>query len=147
MRKEIVHHHHTKEMSGTRGNMSLSALLAEVDKLEREIRDLSREEQRGEEYVKQLEQIIDKDIRQGQEIERDIVDLNREIAELEQRERFLISANETASQSVQLLKQMENDAREKLLNEVNITNDLYHKLNSQVIINLLSSSSPFPSFP
>ena len=126
--------------------MSLSALLAEVDKLEREIRDLSREEQRGEEYVKQLEQIIDKDIRQGQQIERDIVDLNREIAELEQRERFLISANETASQSVQLLKQMENDAREKLLNEVNTTNDLYHKLNSQVIINLLSSSSSFPYF-
>ena len=112
--------------------MSLSALLAEVDKLEREIRDLRREEQRGEEYVKQLEEIIDRGIRQGKEIERDIVDINRTIAELEQRERFLISAMETASQSVQLLKRMENDAREKLHHEVNTTNDLFRKLRAQV---------------
>ena len=41
-------------MSGAQTGVSLSQLLAEVDRLERELKELGREAQRGGDYVHQL---------------------------------------------------------------------------------------------
>ena len=44
----------TTTMSGVRAGVSLSQLLAEVDRLEREMKELGREAQRGGDFVHQL---------------------------------------------------------------------------------------------
>ena len=45
-------------MSGANGSISLSELLAEVDRLKRELQDLGKEHQRD--YVQPLEEIVEK---------------------------------------------------------------------------------------
>ena len=85
----------------------LAQLLAEVDMLERELKDLSREAQRGGDFVRQLEEIAARDIRHVEEIEKNTVKVNQEILELKSREKFLTEAVTTGTKSAQLLVQME----------------------------------------
>ena len=61
----------------SRNSMSLSQLLAEVDKLEREIKLLNREAQKGEQYVHLMEEMIDRDMKKYAEIERDIANISK----------------------------------------------------------------------
>ena len=61
----------------SRNSMSLSELLAEVDKLEREIKLLNREAQKGEQYVQFMEEMIDRDMKKYAEIERDIANISK----------------------------------------------------------------------
>ena len=48
-------------MSGVRAGVSLSQLLAEVDRLERELKKQGREAQRGGDFVHQLQEIVKRD--------------------------------------------------------------------------------------
>ena len=75
--------------------VSLAQLLAEVDMLEKELKDLSREAQRGGDFVQQLEEIVDRDVKHVEEIEKNTVRVNQEILELESRENFLTEAVNT----------------------------------------------------
>jgi len=116
----------------SRNSMSLSQLLAEVDKLEREIKLLNREAQKGEQYVHLMEEMIDRDMKKYAEIERDIANISKESRELEERDKFLTNAIQSGVQSANYLKKMENEAQLKLQREMTITNDLYQKLSKQV---------------
>ena len=60
---------------------TLSQLLAEVDKLENELKDLSREAQRGGNVVQQLEEIVERDVKYVEEIQRDTARISQEILE------------------------------------------------------------------
>ena len=111
---------------------SLTELLAEIDKIEREVNDLNRAAQRGEEYVKHMEAMIDRDLKETAKVENNIVSINKEIRDWEERDRFLQNAIDSGFQSSKLLLQMESEAKAKLDHEKNTTNDLYHKLNSQI---------------
>ena len=51
--------------------VSLSQLLAEVDMLERELKDLSREAQRGEDFNNQLQEIVERDLKNVEEIQKE----------------------------------------------------------------------------
>ena len=112
--------------------MSLTDLLAQVDRLEREVRDLGREAERGEHFVRELEETINRDMKEGAEVEKKISSCSKDIRELEDREKFLINAVESSYQSSQLLVQMETKAKKKLEHEKNTTNDLFHKLTSDI---------------
>ena len=46
--------------SRQRDDVTLTNILKQVDTLEREIRDLGREAQKGEQFVKNLEEVIDR---------------------------------------------------------------------------------------
>ena len=56
-------------MSGARAGVSLSQLLAEVDRLERELKELGREAQRGGDFVHQLQEIVERDTKWVVDIE------------------------------------------------------------------------------
>ena len=43
-----------------RDGVTLTNILKQVDSLEREIRDLGREAQKGEQFIKNLEEVIDR---------------------------------------------------------------------------------------
>ena len=116
----------------TSSHISLSALLAQVDKLEGEVKSLSREVDKGEQYVQSLEKMIERDMKEYAEKEKMISDIGKDIRELEDREKFLKNAIDNADQSSRLLSQMESDAKTKLNLEVNRTNDLFHNLSGQV---------------
>ena len=58
--------------------------------------------------------------------------LTRETREYEERREFLQAALESGAHSSRLMVHMETEARAKLNRELNITNDLYHKLSGQV---------------
>ena len=58
--------------------------------------------------------------------------LSRETREYEERREFLQTALESGAQSSRLMVHMETEARTKLSRELDITNDLYHKLSGQV---------------
>ena len=115
----------------TSSGISLSALLSQVDKLEEELKSLTREVDKGEQYVKTLEEMIERDMNEYAEKEKTVSDIGKVIRELEDREQFLKNAIENADQSSRLLSQMESDAKAKLDQEVNRTNDLFHKLSGQ----------------
>ena len=112
--------------------VSLTDLLAQVDRLDREVMDLGREAERGEQFVKELEEMINRDMKEGVEVEKKISSCSKDIRELEEREKFLINAVESSYQSSQLLVQMETEAKKKLEQEMNTTNDLFHKLTSDI---------------
>jgi len=115
----------------TSSGISLSALLSQVDKLEGELKSLTREVDKGEQYVKTLEDMIERDMNEYAEKEKTVSDIGKDIRELEDREHFLKNAIENANQSSRLLSQMESDAKAKLNQEVNRTNELFHKLSGQ----------------
>ena len=46
--------------SHQRDGVTLTNILKQVDSLEREIRDLGREAQKGEQFIKNLEEVIDR---------------------------------------------------------------------------------------
>ena len=48
-------------MSGARAGVSLSQLLSEVDRLERVLKELGSEVQRGGDFVHQLQEIVKRD--------------------------------------------------------------------------------------
>ena len=58
--------------------------------------------------------------------------LSRETREYEERREFLQAALESGAQSSRLMVHMETEAKAKLSRELDITNDLYHKLSGQV---------------
>ena len=51
--------------SRQRDDVTLTNILKQVDTLEREIRDLGREAQKGEQFVKNLEEVIDRSVREA----------------------------------------------------------------------------------
>ena len=108
--------------------LSFSQLLAEVDMLERELKDLSREAQRGGDFIQQLHEIVARDVKHVEEIEKDTARVNQEILELESREKFLTEAVNSGTKSAQLLVQMETQARNTLEGEKMITNQLKGEL-------------------
>ena len=115
-------------MSTARATVSLSQLLAEVDRLERELKELGREAQRGGDVVHQLQEIIVRDENRVGDIERNTSKITQEMMEWEARERFLTAAVNTGTQSSQLLVQMESQARSKLEEERKVTNQLKEEL-------------------
>ena len=119
-------------MSGARAAVSLSQLLAEVDRLERELKELGREAQRGGDFVHQLQEIVERDTKRVEDIERNTSKIAQEMVEWEARERFLTDAVSTGTQSSQLLVQMESQARSKLEEERKITNKLKEELVAKV---------------
>ena len=54
----------------TSSGVSLSALLSQVDKLEGELKSLSREVDKGEQFVKTLEEMIKRDLKEYAEKEK-----------------------------------------------------------------------------
>ena len=58
--------------------------------------------------------------------------LSRETREYEERREFLQAALESGAQSSRLMVHMETEAKAKLSRELDITNNLYHKLSGQV---------------
>ena len=113
--------------------VSLAQLLAEVDMLEKELKDLSREAQRGGDFVQQLEEIVARDVKHVKEIEKNTVRINQEILELESRENFLTEAVNTGTMSAQLLVQMETQARSTFEGERQVTNQLKRELNGKLL--------------
>jgi hypothetical protein len=57
-------------MSGGRATVCASQLLAEVDRLEREMKELGREAQRGGDFVHQFQEIVERDTKGVEDIER-----------------------------------------------------------------------------
>ena len=119
-------------MSGGCGPISLSELLAEVDRLERELKELGREAQRGGDFVHHLEEIVERDTRRVGEVERETSKIAREVLEWEDRERFLADAVTSNTNSSQLLVQMETQARTKVEEERRITSQLKEEMNAKV---------------
>ena len=115
-------------MSGVRAGVSLSQLLAEVDRLERELKKQGREAQRGGDFVHQLQEIVERDTKRVEDLERNTSKITQEMVEWEARERFLTDAVSTGTQSSQLLVQMESQARSKLEEERKITNQFKEEL-------------------
>ena len=118
-------------MFGDRPSISLPELLAEVDRLERELKELGREAQRGEDFVRQLVEIVERDTRRVGEVERDTSYIAREMLEWE--ERFLADALNSSAQSSQLLVHMETQARSKLEEERKVTDRLKEELEAKVL--------------
>ena len=79
-----------------------------------------------------MEAMIERDIKETAKVEQNIVSINKEIRDWEERERFLQNAIESGTQNSKLLLQMETDAKARLDHEKNTTNDLFHKLGSQI---------------
>ena len=67
-----------------------------------------------------------------QEAQKKAAVLTRETREYEERREFLQAALESGAQSSRMMVHMETEARAKLNRELNVTNDLYHKLSGQV---------------
>ena len=72
-------------------------LVAEVDRLEREVKELGREAQRGVNVDHQLLEIIERDEKRVEEIERDTIKFTQELLEGETRKRFMTAAMKTQS--------------------------------------------------
>ena len=119
-------------MAGERAGVSLSQMLAEVDRLERELKEQGREAQSGGDFVHQLQEIVERDTKRVEDIERNASKVTQEMVEWEARERFLTDAVSTGTQSSQLLVQMESQARSKLEEEKKITNQLKEELVAKV---------------
>jgi chromosome segregation ATPase len=115
-------------MSGVRAGVSLSQLLAEVDRLESELKKLGREAQRGGDFVHQLQEIVEKDTKRVEDMEDNTSKITQEMLEWEAREKFLTDAVSRGTQSSQLLVQMETQARSKLELEMKITNQFKEEL-------------------
>ena len=101
--------------------------------MEKELKELGREAQRGEDFVHQLQELVERDTKRVGEIERDTSKIAREMLEWEERERFLADAVSTGTQSSQLLVQMESQARSKLEEERRITSQLREELVAKVV--------------
>ena len=79
--------------------------------MERELKELGREAQRGGDFVHQLQEIVKRDTKRVEDIERNTSRITQEMVEWEAGERFLMDAFSTGTQSSQLLVQMESQAR------------------------------------
>ena len=98
-------------------------LVAEVDRLEREVKELGREARHGVNVVHQLLEIIERDKKRVEVIERDTVKFTQELLEGETRKRFMTAAVNTVN-AARLVQQMESQARSKLEEERKIINQL-----------------------
>ena len=87
-------------------------LVAEVDRLEREVKELGREARRGVNVVHQLLEIIERDEKRVEVIERDTIKFTQELLEGETRKRFMTAAVNTVN-AARLVQQMESQARSK----------------------------------
>ena len=96
-------------------------LVAEVDRLEREVKELGREARRGVNVVHQLLEIIERDEKRVEVIERDTVKFTQELLEGETRKRFMTAAVNTVD-AARLVQRMESKARSKLEEEWKIIN-------------------------
>ena len=91
-------------------------LVAEVDRLEREVKELGREARRGVNVVHQLLEIIERDEKRVEEIERDTIKFTQKLLEGETRKRFMTAAVNTVN-AARPVQQMESQARSKLEEE------------------------------
>ena len=72
-------------MSGAQAGVSLSQLLSEVDRLERVLKELGSEVQRGGDYVHQLQEIVERDTKRVEDIGRNTSKITQEMVEWEAR--------------------------------------------------------------
>ena len=104
-------------------------LLSEIDMIQSEGSDLNRAVARGEENVSHImEKKIERDLKETDFVEQNIVSINKEISDLEEKEKLLDNSIKSCSQSSKLLIQMETEAEARLHHEENTNSDLYHKL-------------------
>ena len=96
--------------------------------MERELKELGREAQRGGDFVHQLQEIVEEDNKRVEDMEDNTSKITQEMLEWEAREKFLTDAVSPGTQSSQLLVQMKTQARSKLELEMKITNQLKEEL-------------------
>lgn len=103
----------------------------QLDRLEREVKDLAREVQWEKSRVVHLEEIINRDVEKEQELSREITNLSRDTLEWKEREQFLHGAIESSYKTLQVLQKTEVEGKTKLLEEVKKTDDLMNSMKSR----------------
>ena len=98
-------------MSSHHGDLSLPDLLAQVDSLQQQLKDLGRQVEAEENHVACLEEKITKDQEKEAKLRQDASNISRELLEWEDREKFLAGAIDSNYKNYQVLKQMEVEER------------------------------------
>ena len=104
-------------MSSQHQDLSLPDLLAQVDSLQQQLKDLGREVEAEENHVACLEEKITKDLEKEAKLRQDVSNISKELLEWEGREKFLAGAIDSNYQNYQVLQQMEVEGRTKLSQE------------------------------
>ena len=118
-------------MSPHHPDLSLPDLLAQVDRLQQELKDLDREVGREENHVAHLEMMITKDQEKETKLRQDVSNVSKELLEWEDRERFLAGAIDSNYQNYQVLLQMQVEGKTKLSQERKKSDDLYKSLKTK----------------
>ena len=112
-------------------DLSLPDLLALVDSLQQQLKDLSREVEAEENHVAQLEEMITKDQEKEARLRQDVNNISKELLEWEDRERFLAGAIDSNYKNYQVLQQMEVEGKTKLSQKRKKTDDLFKSLKAK----------------
>merc|ERR1712080_173779 len=107
-------------------------IIVEIDQLESRVRDSRRLLQQERDSVLQLTKIKTRNEEEGKKLADEIIHLESEERQLQERERFLIQASCSAEQSMRLLMQLETQARTKLNEEINVTITKENELKRQL---------------
>ena len=99
-------------MSSNVERIQLVSLFDEVDKLEKEVNDRRREAQQGKDYCHKLEELIERDSAKIKDVEKDTVEIMKQIRDLQEREQFLSSAIANATKSTQFFGSNGNSSSE-----------------------------------
>ena len=118
-------------MSSRHSDLSLPDLLAQVDSLQQQIKDLGREVEGEEKHVVHLEEMITKDQEKEARLRQDVNNISKELLEWEDRERFLAGAIDSNYKNYQVLQQMEVEGKTKLSQERKKTDDLFKSLKAK----------------
>ena len=112
--------------------LQLPCLVSEVDRLEREVRDLDRDVQREEAQAAVDGEIISRLLEKEKKVRQEVSDITQDTLEWEYRERCLAQAIECSYKSLEFYRWKEAEGNTRLDREIKKTDDLFISLKFHV---------------
>ena len=112
--------------------LQLPYLVSEVDRLEREVRDLDRDIQREEAQAAVVSEIISRLLEKEKKVRQEVSDITQDTLEWEYRERCLARAIESSYKSLEFYRWKEAEGNTRLDREIKKTDDLFISLKFHV---------------